>query len=500
MRNQILALALTLGCTPADDTARPVRRPESSEPTDVVEILTAPIDTNLSLGDWLIANPRGSVGMRPGEGMPDRFFCQSVSTSLNANGRAWRRLAIFLIPAAPRGEELPTDTSRVAQEVCRLRAVWVESVVSDSQPADSTVAMLKAGLTNTLGPPLPSQSLELLGYGTGSWSEPASWKRDSTYVILGVAPSRTADPSAELESETRRLPPTIVGAAYERGRRLVPFSPDVIETDVEAPDREATTARADSAIVLSQLPALDSLRALLAWHRAKKQHTDSSREEHDTILVRAIRALADSSSMERSRRAAAFLAVDLAANMHANGFDSARETATSRDNERRKLFQDAGLTYDDAPLGAVYVYNRPFLWRAYQTDSIGPAGRSAFVELLESGWTTRAACGEGAHQYRRVIERGEKALARGRVDPIVHVYVARAYADIFSLSKGALDTYAKASDFAAQAPAARLKAIEHFRHALAGVQAPTIRRAVWYDAIKLMLGRRIDVRYYCVYD
>lgn len=138
---------------------------------------------------------------------------------------------------------------------------------------------------------------------------------------------------------------------------------------------------------------------------------------------------------------------------------------------------------------------------AYRTDPGGPAGRAAFVTLLGEGWETKARCADGADAYRRVIDQGEAALARGASDAAIHYYVGIAYHDIVSLAHGGMyDDYSNPSDFAPLAPAARVRAIDHLRASLGQPGDRRMRRHAWRMAMGLMLGRSMQARYFCVYD
>jgi hypothetical protein len=54
--------------------------------------------------------------------------------------------------------------------------------------------------------------------------------------------------------------------------------------------------------------------------------------------------------------------------------------------------------------------------------------------------------------------------------------------------------------YRARADAARSKAIEHYRAALAGLPNGAERRLAWIDAVKLILGRSEEPEHVCFYD
>lgn len=218
----------------------------------------------------------------------------------------------------------------------------------------------------------------------------------------------------------------------------------------------------------------------------------------DSILLRAMRTVRDAASLDARRRAAALLAVDIYLQTHARSLDTERISNAS--HARRMAFEQLGAAYIETPIGGGYVYARNWLWDAYRADTAGPTGRSAFIELLREGWSTHPTCGDGAELFARVIEHGERALRRGHNDPAIHYYVAQAHQDIVALAAGDLMEYAAPKAYATEANAARTKAIEHYRRALAGLHHPSLRRSAWTSAVRLLIGRYNRARYYCVYD
>jgi hypothetical protein len=101
-----------------------------------------------------------------------------------------------------------------------------------------------------------------------------------------------------------------------------------------------------------------------------------------------------------------------------------------------------------------------------------------------------------------ILDRGQRALDVGVQDPMVHMLVGQANADIFSIAPERVSD--SASDIlrtrAERSEAARLRAIEHYRVALAGVRDPGLRRGIWDKTVHLMLRLPIGTRFFCFYD
>jgi hypothetical protein len=149
-----------------------------------------------------------------------------------------------------------------------------------------------------------------------------------------------------------------------------------------APEALVAMARADSALEWAGVSRLLPLHKLFVFHRDSlhfKAHDERTEPDPsmDSLLLRAIRALGDTTSLPPSRRSAALLAADIAVQVHSHWLDY-----KGPDTLWRAELEQAGVSYGYDQLGATYVYLRPWLWRAYQLDSLGPAGKSAFAELL----------------------------------------------------------------------------------------------------------------------
>jgi hypothetical protein len=467
-----------------------------SEPHEWLSYLAKGVDSSVTLRVWMAGHPADVVSRTMPTGMFDEPFCRSAAALVSTGTRVWRRSAVFLIPPPPSGESLP-DTTAVAERLCRLRALWLESGDKDSLSAERAAVALQGRLSRTLGEAQPG--VLIAGPGTGRWLSGASWINGLRVIVVG------ADPGGQhwIDEDTPSGidPPTVAALSYVIGNGLeTDVSPliDKMEYPKVEPEALVAMARADSSIGWSGMSGLTPLRRLFAHHRDSTRFKE--REERpppdasvDSVLVHALAALRDSSTLPPPKRSAAFLAADVAVQVHAPALDY-----TGRDSAYRQLLEPLGAGYEDRHLGAAYFYLHRWLWRAYQLDSLGPAGRSAFAELLRTGWFTGPGCG-GAEE---VITRGERALGAGVVDPMVHLYTAQAYADLFSLSPEGVrkSDSDSARSLAAKSEVARRRAIEHYRNALAGIRDPGHRRSIWTNAVHLMLRRPIDPRYICDYD
>jgi hypothetical protein len=256
---------------------------------------------------------------------------------------------------------------------------------------------------------------------------------------------------------------------------------------------------ADSAIAWAGLPKIATdLQQVLTHVRSIAGKGDTlAYPRVDEALLRAVKGTHDiAPTLSRSRRAAALLAADIVM-FAAHPYFASNSASPLRDS-----LKSLGMTFTYLAIDQLVQNDRPWLWEAYRLDPSGRAGHAAFVELLGNGWTTKGACKEPGNEYDRIIEHGEADLRSGDTDPMVHFYVGSAYKTIFDAATvSPNDEYVDRRSFTAQAESARLKAIDHYRIALASLTDRTVRKDVWNRVMRLLLGRSGEQpEYICFYD
>jgi hypothetical protein len=92
-------------------------------------------------------------------------------------------------------------------------------------------------------------------------------------------------------------------------------------------------------------------------------------------------------------------------------------------------------------------------------------------------------------EYKKVIEHGEAALARGDRNPLIHFYVGSAYKTLYDLAHFDVEEITSSKPYKTQAEPARLKGIEHLRAALESLPDRSIRREAWLKGMRLILRR-----------
>jgi hypothetical protein len=497
--------ALLLASAAAADACQ---RPAATVIVDPVQQVLAAVDTTITLGAWLAANPNDSVTTDSPARASDDYTCRVTvqPVSVGTGPRALRRFAVFHVPHAPPGEAFPSDTTRLAERTCWLQSLWIEAETQDSAAAanlaDSLFAVARSWL-GTAGVGTRDRFLERVR------AVPArTWRRGATWITA------SSDPGVDYLDETTRAKIHVAPHAF-----LAAIVPDSAGGDDESLRIETPSATGNDFTAMSRIQStyLDSVLAMvdiaairtdLARVAAAIASTRDSASNGarvrpatpalDSTLLAAYRTSRDSlPSLVPSRRAAVLLANDFVINAYAGDLDADGDSAGSL---RHRRFVDAGIGYSGDPLGATFVYDRAWLWDAYHADSTSPAGQLAFRTLLASGWATRAQCADSGMAFQRVIEHGEPALHGDRPDPVVQYLVGVAHQDIVSLAAGGLPDYIDPKDYASRAEAARGHAIANFRGALTSLRDPVLRRLAWTFAVRLMLRAHVPTSFICVYD
>jgi hypothetical protein len=486
--------------------------PQTGTGDTPVEIAKAGIDTTISLGDWLKAHPRDSVAKEYRENRrwdADSFCRVAVAKSTFANRRLTRSAVFHAF--LPVGEKLPEDTTKFAERFCRLRTIFLETEVLDSATAltlsDSVTSLIESQLGVRAKPGAKTDQS-----ASRDWLNGRTWSTPGATVVIGVAPLPDPPPqgdstkAANNSRATRVISPRrVVMIAYAPGssfqhegsmtarydeaeRRAEESRPATV---VENPD----VRDADSAIAWARLPSVAAdLKVVLGVLRRSEPRTPRT----DSALIRAFSAIRDTApTLEPRRRAAALLAAEL---VRFALIPVLQYNAGAQDRilveSLYKIVHGPGKSFsaDDDN------WTRAWLWEAYRLDSLGRAGHLAFVRLLERGFRQDAMCAEDVGFYTTMIERGEAYLRRGTKDPLVHFYVGVANKSIFDLAHTTPGIWVEQPPTRAEAEAARVRAIDHFRAAFPGLRDRSMRNEAWHYATRLLLGQSGSAWMFCASD
>jgi hypothetical protein len=479
------------GCDSRSNSASRTDRGDSR-----LEIADFEIDTTTTLGAWVKSHPQDSISSQYPLYSDDYSFCRTAVGHSSLSNHPTTRFAVFLV-AAPAGEQLPADTARTADQVCRLRTIWLETDGMDSLSAHALASSLGVPIDARLGGHEPGT--RLTEGTTIGWADARMWSRSGIRVVLATGPfvrTQTSDGSSRPNNTFSEPPITparkVILAAYGVGSGLP--DQDFFTAKYYQGQKDALeTARlalqdADSAMALARLPSIAmDLRTMLAELRRNRTESDTLRNPvADSALVRAVLATRDTApTLNPSRQAAALIAADLV--RHA-AVPYPPPNSGSPAGLLFSALQSIIAGSEVQGFDEEYRFNRLWLWKAYELDSLGKAGHIAFVRLLGRGFDQRKECATDLDFYNQIIEQGEASLGRGDTDPLVHYYVGAAYKSIFDLANTAPGDYLDSVPSKTEGETARLRAIDHLRAALVSLRGTPIRRDTWEMAAKLLLG------------
>jgi hypothetical protein len=499
-----IVLLVFAGCEARSDSA-------SRTGADVEQLLgigESGVDTMMTLASWLKASPQDSISLAPplysyGD---DESFCRTAVGRSTLSNHRTARFASFHI-AAPPDEELLRDSVGIAEQACRLRTIWLETEDTDSVSAHTLADSLAKALDAKLGAGQPGTRLS---EGTTiKWADARTWSRPGTRIVVATAPS---DRNQMPETSSRKSNNSST-ARVATGRKVIMIAysqasaipdQDFFNAKFEQSQRDEAKAAltsledADSAIAWADLPSIGAdLRTMIAELRRSREKSDTLRNPvADSALVHAVLATRDTApTLNPPREAAALIAAELVRYAAVPFPPPAylRNPATALFSSLQSIIAGSDVDGFDPH----YVFNRLWLWKAYDVDSLGRAGHIAFVTLLARGFDESVPCARDIGFYTEVINRGEAALRRGDPHPMVHYYVGAAYKSISDIGNSDPGDYVDSIPSKPEAEAARLRAIDHFRAALASLRDKPTRRDAWEMATKLMLRTKSRAWNFC---
>ena len=479
----------------------------------------AALQSGVTPAVWLAAHPHDRLVSFSRDSVRenhDSWCARASSVWARSDGTPAVRYAYFYPPRTASLELPATGGPTLIRERCVLGTVWLETEVPDSASGAALAMSVREALGRvrgrvTAGPdvffgPLPVDSQRrllsripgadamLLGlhfFGAAGWRTPGRWQSDSAVVVSAH--------DAGLGS--RRHGGRVLAFAFLPVAELGSFHG---REDREEAAEDHTLTLATQAARLSGLGparvgrllglAAEAESAYTGRHRANPAALDS------TALVVLGEWIAAGRPLAPERNAAALLAADQLLGSRAFTYVRAQRD----DSLTREAFERMGAAFVRDQLGGGYNYTHTWLDAALRLDPHGRVGALATLALLRSGFDETGMCGGGEDPFRRVIVTGEQVLAGAPDSAVaaeVHRLVGDAYADIVALAAGAGMEYAEPATYLAEAPAARLKAVEHYRAALALDRTSPEGRAAWLEGWRLLAGLPPSTtHFFCVYD
>jgi hypothetical protein len=266
--------------------------------------------------------------------------------------------------------------------------------------------------------------------------------------------------------------------------------------------RPADTLALDSAALLAGLDTSLATRLIgMVLAAESGLARGAGRPSAGDTLVRLLRRwLNAAQDLPPARQAAALYFADQVLERGQCAFAMCERSDSLRFAPLRAL----GAVFQYSELGGSWVYTHSWLTRARALDRDSPLGQRILLRQLAAGLDFSGTCAGGAEGFRRVIDTGDRYLARvprGPISGAVHFYVAEAWRDIAALADGAGDIYADSSAYGPEAQGARARALTHYRAAIAADPAAAVAAAAWRRAWWLLTGLRVrGTRFFCIYD
>ena len=446
-----------------------------------------------------------------------RSWCARASkTEQLADGTRMVRYAYFY-PPQPSSSLVLSDAAgpSLIRQLCTLGTIWIDAGPADSSTGNSLAATVRAALTQAYGPvtagpdvlflrvPTDSQrrllsrmagaDALLLGlhyFGAAAWRTPGRWQADSAVVVSAF----------DRGGLGRRVVGRVVVFAHLPIAELGSFR-GVADAQVVIERRTAALASTAAGLAGIDRAKADRLFALYAAAESASfgRHPPRPAELDSAVLATLEDWIKSAQMLAPTRQAGALLAADQMV-----GSAAMLYVRSQGEDSARASLERLGAKFVHDELGGGYNYTHNWLDQALKLDANGPVGRLATLALLRSGFNETGMCGGGSEAFRRVITAGERLLA-GDLDTAtaaeVHRLVGDAYADIVALAAGDGSGYADSTDYLAEAPAARGKAITHYRTALALDRVSPEARSAWLEAWRLIAGLPpTTTHFFCVYD
>ena len=420
----------------------------------------------------------------------------AVSTRVSElAGRRIIRQAWFYAPEPPAGLTLPDSGSTELARDCTLGLILVRIPVTDSATGAGLADSLRAQFATLYG----ADSTALVFFGSAYWSHIGRYRTETVQAASALrvppslapaedsaGPSRDVVALALLPSSGVTLDP---GEPFEREPHFRP--PDTL-----ALDSAARLAGLDTALAGALVRLVTTAESGIARGGWRPPPSDS--------LVRPLRRWAAAAvGLPPASRAAALYLADQVLERTQCAFQFC-QPGRPGDSAALAPLRALGASFTYSELSGSWVYGRSWLADARAVDRDSPLGQRILLQQMAGAFDFSGTCRLGPEGFRRVIDNGERYLARVSQSPIsgaMRFYVAEAYRDIVALAQGAADIYADSSAYSAEAADARQRALAHYRAAIAADPASPTARAAWRRAWWLTAQLPVrGTRFYCIYD
>lgn len=495
-RRSLLWTALPLAflaCRPAsrerpagrDSTATVAINPSTPEGQIALELWQLRAGTTLD--DWKGLHPDEAILGSDSSPLARYYlgpWCAFATHRAAAGTLTIVRTAYFYAPPPPPSLAVPDTGALDLARQCVIGLMWVDVEVADSGAAAALADSVHRQLGTLYGAEVPRA---VRFYGSAFWSRTAWFNRDSLAAVSTLRERPAADRGSGQ--------PIVTAFAY------LPISGVSAGGDALPPEAWSPqdTFPLDSAVQLAQLDTALSA-PLLAALREDPASAPRSAGSGDSLVKPLVRWLRASAPLPPPRRAAALYVADQVLDRAMCGYRLCEKEAEITLAPLKAL----GAQFSWSELGGTEVYHHTWLTQARALARDTPLGARILIAQLLSGFDFSGTCAGGAEGFRRVIENGERYLARlpeSAIAPDVHYLVGDAYRDVLALAHGAGGEHGDSSRYKAEAPDAARNAMSHYVAAMQAGAGHPAARAAWSRAWWLRAGLMPrDTRFLCVYD
>jgi len=453
----------------------------------------------VTLGEWAASRTGEQLEAYNREANRDYLgdWCARATADAQTGARIVHRVAYFYPPPRTPGQALPGDDASPdsLRAHCLLGLVATQVVVPDSLAGARLADSITGELTSAFGGGNPRAQVSF--FGSAFWRRVVEWQRGDLVMVSALS----GLPYASAETAARW---SVVTFAF------LPVAHLTLDPDHDSPEGLARVADTLPLARVARLARPDTapwvaLRGVLAGARLSSAPAGdggppATPPSADSLVHTLRRWVLAAAGLPPPRRAAALFVADqvLDRSLCAYGLCGRRSDA-----ELAPLKQ-VGAKFTWSARTDSWVYRRNWLYEARTLDRDSPVGQAIFLLQLAQGFDPSGTCELGGVGFQRVLDNGERYLARvpdGPISAPVHFYLGEAYHDIVALADGAADSFAASSTLVDQAPEARRQALLHYRAAMAGATDPALADLAWRRGWWLLAGLPMrDVRFLCLND
>ena len=499
-----LGAALGMGCR--SEPSRGVSSPADSALARAIDPATAPGQVALSLwqlregvtlAEWITTRGLEDIQFYSRDAGRDYLgeWCARATVLIPSGVGPIQRVAYFYPPAPPSRGQLPSDLASAdsVRASCVLGLLATQIGIADSAAGRRVTDSVAAVLTRVFGQ--GERDPQVSFYASAFWRRTTLWRHNDAVIVstLSGLPYAAEETAARWSTLAFAFLPH-TGLSVDPEREPVDAAQPVMDT---VPLEQAARLSGVDTTAWSSLR-----RVLAAAEPAPSTAGDAVPVTPPAdSLVRALgRWLTAARRLPPQQRAAALFVADavLDRSLCAYGMCTGKEGA----HLAPLRTMGARFAWSDAAGG--WVYRRNWMFEARTLDRDSRIGQSVFLQQLALGFDPSGICESGGEGFQRVLDNGERYLARVPASPIVpevRLMLGDAYDDIVAIADGAVEELPNTAQYAARAPIARREALRHYRAAIDAAAGTPVAEAAWRKGWWLLSALPLrSARFHCLND